>query len=166
MGAADTDITGATDSTYSVDDADEGETIKVKVGFTDDAGSDESLASAATASVAARPEQGSAPDTPDRPVGTAVFVGGVDLEWNDVPGADSYDVQLFRNGQWMDLPGDGVEIAFYGAGAIISELDPGSTHWFQVRVPETLTAPRIGPISGKWAPRTNLRWANRPGRTT
>ena len=79
------------------------------------------------------PPQGSAPDTPDRPVGTAVFVGGVDLEWNDVPGADSYDVQLFRNGQWMDLPGDGVEIAFYGAGAIISELDPGSTHWFQVR---------------------------------
>ena len=132
-GSSDTDITGATDSTYSVDDADEGETIKVKVGFTDDAGSDESLASAATASVAARPEQGSAPDTPDRPVGTAVFVGGVDLEWNDVPGADSYDVQLFRNGQWMDLPGDGVEIAFYGAGAIISKLDPGSTHWFQVR---------------------------------
>ncbi len=75
----------------------------------------------------------SAPDTPDRPVGTAVFVGGVDLEWNDVPGADSYDVQLFRNGQWMDLPGDGVEIAFYGAGGIISKLDPGSTHWFQVR---------------------------------
>ena len=132
-GSADTDITGATDSTYSVDDADEGETIKVKVGFTDDAGSDESLASAATASVAARPEQGSAPDTPDRPVGTAVFVGGVDLEWNDVPGADSYDVQLFRNGQWMDLPGDGVEIASYGAGAIISELDPGSSYWFQVR---------------------------------
>ena len=77
--------------------------------------------------------QGSAPDTPDQPVGTAVFVGGVDLEWNDVPGADSYDVQLFRNGQWMGLPGDGVEITFYGAGAIISELDPGSTHWFQVR---------------------------------
>ena len=132
-GTSDTDITGATDSTYSLDDADEGKTIKVKVGFTDDAGSDESLTSAATASVAARPDQGSALDTPDQPVGTAVFVGGVDLEWNDVPGADSYDVQLFRNGQWTDLPGDGVEIAFYGAGAIISELDPGSTHWFQVR---------------------------------
>ena len=132
-GSSDSDITSATDSTYSLDDADEGRTIKVKVGFTDDAGSDESLASAATASVAARPNQGSAPDTPDRPVGTAVFAGGVDLEWNDVPGADSYDVQLFRNGQWMDLPGDGVEIAFYGAGAIISELDPGSSYWFQVR---------------------------------
>ena len=78
--------------------------------------------------------QDSAPDTPDRPTGTAVFIGGVDLEWNDVPGADSYDVQLFRNGQWIDLPGDGIEIAFYGAGAIISELNhKGSSYWFHVR---------------------------------
>ena len=78
--------------------------------------------------------QDSVPDTPDRPTGTAVFIGGVDLEWNDVPGADSYDVQLFRNGQWIDLPGDGIEIAFYGAGAIISELNHGgSSYWFQVR---------------------------------
>ena len=132
-GSSDTDITGATNPTYSLDDADEGRTIKVRVSFTDDADNDESLTSASTAAVSARPDQDSAPDTPDRPVGTAVFVGGVDLEWNDVPGADSYDVQLYRSGQWMDLPGDGVEIAFYGAGAIISELDPGSTHWFQVR---------------------------------
>ena len=50
-----------------------------------------------------------------------------------MPGADSYDVQLYRNRQWIDLPGDGVEIAFYRAGAIIIELDPGSTRWFQVR---------------------------------
>ena len=77
--------------------------------------------------------QGSAPDAPDRPVGTAVFIGGVDLEWNEVPGADSYDVQMYRNGQWTDLPGDGIEIAFYGAGAIISELEPeGSSYWFRV----------------------------------
>ena len=136
-GSSDTDITGATASTYTLVDADEGKTVKVKVDFTDDAGSDESLASAATASVAARPRQVSAPDAPDQPVGTAVFVGGVDLEWNDVPGADSYDVQFFRNGQWTVLPGDGVEIAFYGAGAIISELDPGSTYWFYVRARNT-----------------------------
>ena len=77
--------------------------------------------------------QGTVPDAPEQPIGTAVFVGGVDLEWNDVPGADSYDVQLYRNGQWIDLPGGGVEIAFYGAGAIISGLDPNSTLWFQVR---------------------------------
>ena len=85
------------------------------------------------ASASAVSAQSSAPVTPDRPTGTVVFIGGVDLEWNDVAGADSYDVQLYRNGQWIDLPGDGVEIAFYGAGAIIRELDPTSSLWFQVR---------------------------------
>ena len=73
------------------------------------------------------------PGVPDQLAGTAVFIGGVDLEWNDVPGADSYDVQLGRGGQWIDLPADGVEVAFYGAGAIISGLDPEATLWFQVR---------------------------------
>ena len=77
--------------------------------------------------------QGAVPDAPDLPIGTAVFVGGVDLEWNEVPLADSYDVQLYQNGRWIDLPGGGVEIAFYGAGAIISGLDPSLTLWFQVR---------------------------------
>ena len=62
-----------------------------------------------------------------------MFVGGVDLEWDDVPGADSYAVQTYRGGQWVELPGDGVEIAFYGAGAIISGLDPQASLWFQVR---------------------------------
>ena len=57
----------------------------------------------------------------------------MDLEWDDVPGADSYDVQLGRGGLWIDLPGGGVEVAFYGAGAIISGLDPEATLWFQVR---------------------------------
>ena len=40
-----------------------------------------------------------------------------------MPGADSYGVQMFRNGLWTDLPADGIEIAFYGAGAIINELE-------------------------------------------
>ncbi len=48
-------------------------------------------------------------------------------------GADSYEVQLFTSGQWTLLPANGVEIAFYGAGAIISELDPGATLWLRVR---------------------------------
>ena len=73
------------------------------------------------------------PDAPDQPEGTAVFVGGVDLEWNDVPGAESYDVQQYRGGQWTGLPAYGVEIAFYGAGAIISGLDPEASLWFRVR---------------------------------
>ena len=131
-GTTDTDIQDATGFTFTPVDAYEGKTIKVRVSFTDDAGNGESLTSAATVSVAARPNTPT-PDAPDQPIATAVFVAGVDLEWNDVPGADSYDVQLYRNGQWIDLPGEGVEIAFYGAGAIISGLDPDSTLWFQVR---------------------------------
>ena len=51
----DTDIDGATGSTYTPVAADEGERLKVRVGFTDDVGHDESLVSAATDAVAAAP---------------------------------------------------------------------------------------------------------------
>ena len=126
-GGADADITGATDSNYVLVDADWGSTIKVRVSFTDDAGYAWTLTSEATA------QASGPPGVPELPVGTAVFIGGVDLEWDDVIWADSYDVQLFRNGQWTDLPADDVAIAFYGAGAIISGLDPESSLWFRVR---------------------------------
>ncbi len=56
-GDTDEDIEGATDSTYEVSDGDEGKTIRVRVGFSDDRGSDEALTSAATGAVAARPAQ-------------------------------------------------------------------------------------------------------------
>ena len=54
-GTTDTDIAGATDSTYTLVAADEGQTIKVGVSFTDDAGNGETRTSTATSSVAARP---------------------------------------------------------------------------------------------------------------
>ena len=50
-GSTDTVIQDATGSSYTLVDADEGKTIKVKVSFTDDAGNEETLTSAATASV-------------------------------------------------------------------------------------------------------------------
>ena len=53
--AGDTEIADATSSTYTLVDTDQGKTVKASVTFTDDAGNDESLASAATATVAARP---------------------------------------------------------------------------------------------------------------
>ena len=52
---ADTDIAGETDSTYTLVRTDEGKTIKVRVSFTDDADNEETLTSAATTAVAARP---------------------------------------------------------------------------------------------------------------
>ena len=54
-GGTDTDITGAIGSSYTLVSDDRGQTIKVRVSFTDDAGNDESLTSAATAAVEARP---------------------------------------------------------------------------------------------------------------
>ena len=54
-GNADTDIQDATASTYEVSDDDVGNTVKVRVSFTDDAGNEETLTSAATGAVDARP---------------------------------------------------------------------------------------------------------------
>ena len=53
-GTADTDIVGATGSTYTLNTSDEGKSIKVKVSFTDDVGYGETLSSAATAAIAAQ----------------------------------------------------------------------------------------------------------------
>ena len=78
-------------------------------------------------------EPDKAPATPDMPTGKAIYLGMVDLEWEEVPGAESYDVQLFYNG-WFTLPSGGIEIAFYGSGAIIRNLIPERRAWeFRVR---------------------------------
>ena len=43
------------------------------------------------------------------PTGTALWSGMVDLEWNHVRGADSYEIQHFQSTEWVDLPGNGME---------------------------------------------------------
>ena len=53
--AGGSDINGATSSTYTLTASEQGKTIKVKVSFTDDADNEETLTSAATAAVAAKP---------------------------------------------------------------------------------------------------------------
>ena len=52
-GTDDSDISGATDSTYTLEAADLGKTIKVRVTFTDEGGTEESVTSDATTAVAA-----------------------------------------------------------------------------------------------------------------
>ena len=78
------------------------------------------------------------PDAPDKPTGQAIYAGMVDLEWDDLPDATSYDVQFFQNGAWLDLPGNGIEIAFYGAGAILRNLPEEGVYYFQVRARNAL----------------------------
>ena len=71
-------IAGATGSTYTLADADEGKAIKVQVSFTDDAGNDETLTSAATDAVAA-------PEPPAKPTGLSATPSHdrVVLTWDD-----------------------------------------------------------------------------------
>ena len=51
LSSRDAEIDGATSSTYTVQESDDGKTIKVRVTFTDDAGNEEELTSEATAEV-------------------------------------------------------------------------------------------------------------------
>ena len=75
--ADDSDISGATNATYILVDADEGKAIKVEVTFTDDAGYDESLTSEATDAVAATPTPGNTPATGAPTISGTARVGEV-----------------------------------------------------------------------------------------
>ena len=84
--ADDTDIAGASGSTYTLTDSEESKAIKVEVSFTDDAGNDETLTSTATDAVAgAQPTE-----PPDKPTGLEATAShdSVTLTWDD-PGDDS-----------------------------------------------------------------------------
>ena len=226
--ADDADIQGATNSTYTLADSEEGKTVKVRATFTDDDGHEETLTSAATAAVtyAAGPpgapgevgvqvgdselqvtwqapadenkapveryriqyreEGGSSrevhttltihtlgnltngvaymvqveaenaagygpasaemsatpraevttePDTPQNLTGKAVYHRRVSLDWDDVFGADSYEVQFY---DWdvralVVLPHGDVTVAFSGSSAVADHLTGTSFWWLQVR---------------------------------
>ena len=106
--ADDADISGATGSTYTLVDGDEGQTIKVRVSFTDDAGNEEELTSGATDAVAA-------PEPPAKPTGLSATPSHdrVVLTWDD-PNDDTITgyVILRRNrdtdaqGQFTELEPD------------------------------------------------------------
>ena len=76
--------------------------------------------------------QGSPPEIPDAPTSTAIFLGGVDLEWNEVANAESYDLQWYDvgTGEWFDLPEGNIEVALYGAGAVVSGLDQSNSYFW------------------------------------
>ena len=73
--AADAEINGATASTYTLVAADAGKAIKVRVSFTDDAGNDEELTSAAMGAVATAPLPSNNPATGAPTITGAAQVG-------------------------------------------------------------------------------------------
>ena len=99
-GAADADISGATGRTYTLVDADEGKTIKVRVSFTDDGGNAESLTSAATAAVAERPNTaatGAPTITGTAQVGETLTAGTTAISDADGLDDDTFDYQWIAN---------------------------------------------------------------------
>ena len=158
-GTTDSDIQDATGTSYSLVDADEGKTIKVKVSFTDDVGNDETMTSAATASVATRansPATGAPTISGTIQVGetlTAVTSGIADA---DGLGNVSYSYQWARDDGTTDSD---IQDAT-GTSYSLVDADEGKT--IQVRVSftddvgndETLSSAATGEVSAVPSPLT------------
>ena len=96
----DTDIGGATGATYTAVAADEGERLKVRVGFTDDAGNGESLVSAATDAVAAAPPTNTAATGAPTIGGTPQVGEALTASTSGISDADGLDDASFGY-QWI-----------------------------------------------------------------
>ena len=80
----------------------------------------------ASEEVSATPTSGSAVDlgTPVLSSTKTLHHGMVKLDWEDIDDAGWYVVQYYhvKGGEWLDLPGVGVDIAFHGSSAVVSNL--------------------------------------------
>ena len=89
----------------------------------------------ASEEVSATPTSGSAVDlgTPVLSNTKTLHHGMVQLDWEDIEDAGWYVVQYYhvKSGEWLDLPGAGVDIAFHGSSAVVSNLHGLS--WLRVR---------------------------------
>ena len=89
----------------------------------------------ASGEVSATPTSGSAVDlgTPVLSDTKTLHHGMVRLDWEDIEDAGWYVVQHYHveGGEWLDLPAEGVDIAFHGSSAVVSNLHGLS--WLRVR---------------------------------
>ena len=80
----------------------------------------------ASEEVSATPTSGSAVDlgTPVLSDTENLHHGMVRLDWQDIEDAGWYVVQYYHveDGEWLDLPAEGVDIAFHGSSAVVSNL--------------------------------------------
>ena len=126
---ADADIGGATGSTYTPVAADEGERLKVRVSFTDDAGNEESLTSAATDAVTAAPELNTAAAGAPAIGGTAQVGEALTASTSGISDADGLDNARFAY-QWIRTDTD-----IGGAtGATYTVVDADEGERLKVRV--------------------------------
>ena len=131
-GTSDSDIADATASAYTLAAGDVGKTIRVRVTFTDDAGNEEALTSAATTAVAAA--------VPGAPGSLSVSVndtGKLDVSW-DAPDSDGGSAVIGYKVQWKeaagswDTPEDVSEVTVTGTAHTIAGLTDGAEYVVRV----------------------------------
>ena len=128
--AGDAEINGATASTYTLADADEGKAIKVSVSFTDDAENDEQITSAGTGAVAAAPPPANTPATGVPAItGTAQVGETLTSSTTGIADGDGLTSATF-NYQWL---ADDADIAgATGSSYTLVDADAGKTIKVQV----------------------------------
>ena len=131
----DTDIAGATSSTYTLVAADEGRTIKVRVTVTDDAENETTLTSAATEAVAAAPQPDS-PATGEPTISGTVQVGEVlTADTSGIADDDGLDSATYSY-QW--LADDAEIVGATGSNYTLVDDDEGRTIKVRVTVTDDL----------------------------
>ena len=116
------EIRDATDISYTLVDADEGKTIKVKVSFTDDANNAESRTSAATVAVAPLPNR--APTGAPTISGTPQVGRTLMVDTSEIADADGMETAVFRY-QWLAAT-DSFTLEFQGENSPTYKLTPGT----------------------------------------
>ena len=133
--ADDSEIAGATSLTYTLADADEGKAIKVEVTFTDDAGNEETLTSAATDAVATA-EPSEPPDKPKGLDATATH-DSVTLTWDDPQDESITGYVILRRVRVNDQGGDfSVLVANTGSAATTytdNEVAASTTYTYRIQ---------------------------------
>ena len=132
LSSRDTEIDGATGSTYILADSDAGKTIKVRVDFTDDAGNEETLTSAATVAVTA-----TVPGVPGNLSVSVNDTGKLDLSW-DAPESNGGSTVTGYKVQWKaapdswDTPADVSETTVTGTSHTVTGLTDGVEYTFRL----------------------------------
>ncbi len=152
-GSTDTGIRDATFSTYTLTPDEEGKTLKVKVSFTDDAGNEETLTSAATAPLAAAAAPNSAATGQPQVVGSALVGASLSVDTSGIADADGLSGAQYRY-QWLTSEdGANTEIAdATGSSYRLTWREDGKS--IKVRVSftddagydESLTSPALHPV--------------------
>ena len=150
--ADDTNIDGATDSSYTLADAEENKTIKVKVTFTDDEGNHESLTSGATGEVAAKAN--SVPTGLPTISGTAEIGETLTADTSGIADENGMDNVEFSY-QWIRVDDDTETEIEYAAASTYTPGVKDVHKKVKVEVTftdedgheESLTSKQVGPVS-------------------